>query len=97
MREVTIEVGGGKTITLTEDNTWVCIFTEAPIYDHVYMVEGDNASCIFESRRLLDHLLHLGFPLQTRRYPTEWDERALTEYLEQQVNHIDDELDELDG
>lgn len=95
--EVKIDVGNGKIITLTEDNCWVCIFTEAPIYNHVYLVRGSDASCIFECRTLLDHLMHLGFPLQVRRYPTEWDEDALSQYLEQQVNRIDDELDKLGG
>ena len=97
MREVEISVGDGKTLKLTEDNCWVCLFTEANIYDHVYLVRGEDASCIFECRPLLDHLMNLGFPMQIRRYPTEWDERAFSEYLEQQVDHIEDELDELGG
>ena len=95
MREVRIEVGDGKTIILTEENCWVCIFTGAPIYDHVYLNQGDTASAIFECRQLLDHLMRLGFPMMIRRYPTEWDENALSGYLEQQVDHIDDELDGL--
>lgn len=94
--EVLVKTTSG-IIRLNDDNTWVCLFTEAPVYNHVYTYRDERVSCIFEHPQIIDQLMNNGFPMMIRRYPTEWDERAFSEYLEQQVDHIDEELDDLEG
>lgn len=86
----------GEEFTLTEFNTWVCIFTEVPAYDHLY-VHAPSVFAVFECRELLTQLMHLGFPMQVRRLPTPWDLSAYDAYIAKQVGNIDFELDELES
>lgn len=81
---------------LSEDNCWVCIFHEAPQYDHLYIFEPD-CKVVFECRELLDQLLQLGYPMQVRRLPRPWDENAFNCYIANQLEHIEEELDHLEG
>lgn len=90
--EVTI---AGQPLTLTYDNTWVCLFTDAPMYDHLYVYEP-NTFVVFECKRLLDMLLTNGFPMQVRPLPTPWDESAMETYTHQLADHLDDEFDTLE-
>ena len=81
-------------LRLNEGNCWVCLFTEAPVYNHVYIYrertdEHSGVSVIFEHPQIIDQLMENGFPMQIRRYPTEWDEEAFSEYLTQQCDDID--------
>lgn len=86
----------GEEFTLTEFNTWVCIFTEVPAYDHLY-VHAPSVFAVFECRELLTQLMHLGFPLQVRRLPTPWDLSAYDQFIEKQIASLDDEIDQLEG
>lgn len=86
----------GEEFTLTEFNTWVCIFTEVPAYDHLY-VHAPSVFAVFECRKLLTQLMHLGFPMQVRRLPTPWDLSAYDAFIEKQLAHLDEEIDELEG
>lgn len=90
--EITI---GGHHVTLTYDNTWVCLFTDAPSYDHLYVYEP-NTFVVFECKGLLDTLLRHGFPMQVRPLPTPWDESAMEQYTHQLADHLDDELNQLE-
>jgi len=91
--EVEIDLAGHSVI-LTYDNTWVCLFTEAPSYDHLYVYDP-HTYVVFECRTLLTKLLELGFPFQTRHKPTHWDEKAMKKYVHQLAANLDDELDTL--
>lgn len=87
---------GGTPVTLTYENSWVCLFTEAPSYDHLYVYDP-NTFVVFECRSLLTQMLELGFPMQVRPLPTPWDESAMAQYTHQLADHLDDELDSLEG
>lgn len=91
--EVTI---AGEHITLTYENTWVCLFTEAPMYDHLYVYDP-KTFVVFECRSLLTTLLNHGFPMQVRHLPTPWDEQAMEQYAHQLADHLDDEFDQLES
>ena len=93
--EVEVNIAGHE-VTLTEWNTWVCIFHEATYYDHLYCY-GDNTFVVFECKGLLDKLIKLGFPMQVRRLPTPWDESAYDEYIASRVEELDHELEDLEG
>ena len=86
----------GEEFVLSEDNCWICIFTEVPAYDHLY-VSAPSVFAVFECRKLLDQLMHLGFPMQVRRLPTPWDLSAYDQYIEKQLGNIDFEIDQLEG
>ena len=92
--ELIVNLAGVEHI-LNEFNTWVCIFTDVPAYDHVYAVKPTMA--IFECRKLIDQLMHMGFPMQIRRLPTPWDLAAYDAYIEKQFSRIDEEIDALEG
>lgn len=85
----------GTDVSLSEWNTWVCIFHGAPQYDHLY-VHGDKTFVVFECRELLNKLLKLGFPMQVRRLPTPWDESAFDDYIAIKIGELDHELEELE-
>lgn len=93
--ELTIRIGGDE-FTLTEFNCWVCLFTDVPSYDHLY-VTAPSTFAVFECRALLTKLMTLGFPMQIRRLPQPWDLSAYDAYIEKQVHAIDQELDELES
>lgn len=93
--ELTINLAG-EEFTLTEFNCWVCIFTDVPAYDHLY-VNAPKTFAVFECRKLLDELMALGFPMQIRRLPTPWDLSAYDAYIDKQMLGIDDEIDEVEG
>ena len=87
---------GGVTVTLTDENCWVCLFTEAPGYDHLYVYEP-NCFVVFDCRELLTDLLVHGFPMQVRPMPGDWDVAAMEAYIMKQMEHIDEEIDEVEG
>lgn len=87
---------GGTPVTLTEDNCWVCLFTEAPAYDHLYVYEP-NTFVVFDCREFLTELLVKGFPLQVRPMPSDWDLKAMEAHIEKILAHLDEEIDELEG
>ena len=93
--EYVIRIRGVET-TLTEDNCWVCLFTDAPGYDHLY-VYGESTFVVFQCRELLTDLLVHGFPLQVRPMPGDWDMQAMEQHIRLQVSHLDEEIDELEG
>ncbi len=86
----------GEEFTLTEYNAWVCLFTDVPAYDHLY-VNHPTTFVVFECRKLLTQLMHLGFPLQVRRLPTPWDLEAYDRYIAKQMANIDFEIDQVEG
>ena len=86
----------GEEFVLTEFNCWVCIFTDVPAYDHLY-VNRPTTFTVFECRKLLDQLLQLGFPLQVRRLPTPWDLSSYDQYIAKQMANIDFEIDQVEG
>ena len=91
--EVTI---AGEHITLTYDNTWVCLFTDAPGFDHLYVTDP-TTFVVFECKSLLTMLMKHGFPMQVRPLPTPWDESAMATYIHQLADHLDDEFDQLES
>lgn len=96
--DVTITIKG-EELLLSETNSWVCLFTEAPHYDHLYVYEP-TTFVIFECREVLDKLMEYGYPMQVRRLPTQWDMTAFECYLDNCVetahNELEDELDHLE-
>lgn len=84
----------GQEIELNEDNCWVCIFTEAPEQDHIY-VYAPTTFVIFNNRKVIDELLALGYPMQTRRLPTPWDNDAYDKYIAVLTEELDHDLEEL--
>lgn len=86
----------GAEIIVSESNCWVCLFTEAPNYDHVYIYEPDTC-VIFDCRQVLDMLMNAGYPMQVRRLPLPWDERAYDMYIDKLADELSDELDHFDG
>jgi len=84
----------GQQLTLNEDNCWACIFTEAPEYDHIYVYEP-TTFVIFNNRKVIDQLMSLAYPMQVRRLPTPWDERAYDKYIGILSEDLDHELEEL--
>ena len=90
--EVVVNLAGVEHI-LSEFNTWVCLFTDVPAYDHLYVTKPTLA--IFECRKLLNQLMHLGFPMQIRRLPTPWDLSAYEAYISKQVQNLDYEIEHL--
>jgi len=92
--ELVIRIGG-EEFTLTEFNCWVCIFTDVPAYDHLYVC-APTVFAVFECRKLLDQLMHLGYPMQIARLPRPWDLEAYDRYIEKQTATLDYELDHLE-
>lgn len=78
----TIEFRSGNVRVLRETTTWLCYFTEADVYNHIYVCEAGRVFVVFECPELMQTLCEMGFPIQSRRYPTDWDEEALRQYLE---------------
>lgn len=93
--EVTLNIEG-QELLLNEDNCWVCIFTDAPEQDHIY-VYAPTTFVIFNNRQVIDQLMEYGYPLQVRRLPTPWDNDAYDKYihiLSEELDHDWEELDE---
>lgn len=91
--EVVLTIGD-EEIHLSEDNAWVCIFTDAPEYDHIYVFEP-TTFVIFNNREVCDQLMHLGYPMQIRRLPRPWDEDAYDKYIQMLTDELDHDLEEL--
>ena len=92
--ELVIRIGG-EEFTLREFNCWVCIFTDAPAYDHLY-VSHPKVFAVFECRKLLDQMMHLGFRMQIAPHPCPWDLEAYDRYIANQATQLDRELFELE-
>ena len=92
---VTLHIDG-QDIELTEDNCWVCIFTDAPEQDHIY-VYAPVLFVIFNNRKVIDQLMELGYPMQIRRLPTPWDNDAYDKYIAVLAEELDHDLEELEG
>ena len=91
--EVTLHIEG-QDILLNEDNCWVCLFTDAPEQDHVYVFEP-AMFVIFNNRKVIDQLMELGYPMQVRRLPTPWDNNAYDKYIAMLAEELDHDLEEL--
>lgn len=87
---------GDSEVLITETNCWVCVFYEAPQYDHIYVYDP-KTFVVFDCRPYIDRLIQSGYPMQIRRLPTPWDEDAYDKYLQNQSASLDDEWEELDG
>lgn len=85
----------GEEFTLSEYNSTVCLFTDFPAYDHLYV--SAPVFAVFECRKLLDQLLHMGFPMHVHRVPGPWDLSAYDGFIAKQVGNIDFELDQLES
>lgn len=85
---------GDEEILLSEDNAWVCIFTDAPEYDHIYVYEP-TTFVIFNNREVCDQLMQLGYPMQIRRLPRPWDINAYDKYIQMLAEELDHDLEEL--
>lgn len=86
----------GQEILLNEDNTWVCLFTEAAEHNHIYVYEPSTL-IIYNNREVIDELLQLGYPMQTRRLPTPWDEQAYDKYIAMLSDELEHDLEEFDS
>jgi len=91
--EVVLTIGG-QEIPLSEDNAWVCIFTDAPEYDHIYVYEP-TTFVIFNNREVCDQLMQMGYPMQIRRLPRPWDINAYDKYIAMLAEELDHDLEEL--
>jgi len=85
----------GQEILLNEDNCWVCIFTDAPEQDHIYVFDPATF-VIFNNRKVIDQLLQLGYPMQTRRLPTPWDTDAYDKYIGILTEELEHDIEEMD-
>jgi hypothetical protein len=85
---------GDERIELSEDNCWVCLFTEAPENDHIYVYDPSTL-VIYNNRAAIDQLMQLGYPMQVRRLPTQWDRDAYEKYIDMLTEELDHELEEM--
>jgi len=85
---------GEERIELSEDTCWVCLFTEAPEQDHIYVYEP-STFVIYNNRVVIDQLMHMGYPMQVRRLPTPWDNDAYDKYIAMLAEELDHELEEM--
>ena len=83
----------GESILLTEMNCWICLFVDAPQYDHIYVFEP-TTFVIFNNRAVIDKLMQVGYPMQIRRTPLPWDEKAYDLYIEQMASELELEIDQ---
>lgn len=86
----------GQEILLNEDNCWVCLFTEAPEQDHIY-VYAPTTFVIFNNRAVFDQLMQLGYPMQVRRLPTPWDNDAYDKYIGILTEELEHDIEEMEG
>lgn len=84
---------GDEQLPLNEDNCWVCIFVEAPEYDHIYIYEPSTL-VVFNNRAICDQLMQLGYPMQIRRLPRPWDVNAYDLYIAKLTDELDHDLEE---
>lgn len=84
----------GQEINLNEDNCWVCIFTDAPEQDHIYVYDPCTW-VIFNNRKVIDELMNLGYPMQVRRLPTPWDESAYDKFIAVLAEELEHDIEEM--
>ena len=84
----------GQEIELNEDNCWICIFTDAPEQDHIYVYEP-TTFVIFNNRAVIDRLMNYGYPMQVRRLPTPWDNDAYDKYIAVLAEELEHDIEEL--
>lgn len=85
----------GQEILLTETNCWVCIFTDAPEQNHLYVYEPSTL-VIFNNKNIMDKLMEAGYPMQIRRLPTPWDMDAYDKYISILTEELEHDLEVLD-
>ena len=85
---------GDSEVLITETNCWVCVFYEAPEYDHIYVYEP-TTFVIFNNREVCDQLMQLGYPMQVRRLPRPWDINAYDMYIAMLAEELDHDLEGL--
>jgi hypothetical protein len=83
-------------VEVNEENAWLCIFTEAMMYNHIVVDYEDRLCVIFDAPPLFKAFLLRDWPVQRRRYPTQWDIEVFDAYVEEQADDLDDELRQLE-
>lgn len=86
----------GQEILLSEDNCWVCIFTDASEQDHIY-VFAPTTFVIYNNRPIIDQLMEMGFPMQIRRLPTPWDNQAYDKYIDMLTEELEHDIEEMES
>jgi hypothetical protein len=86
---------GDERFELNEDNCWVCLFTDAPEYNHIY-IYSPSTFVVFNNPNVMQMLIELGYPLQTRRLPRPWDINAYDLYINMLTEELDRDLEGLD-
>lgn len=86
----------GQEVDLTDENTTVYTFRDAPHMDHLCIaLEDGQCSILFVDADVLRQFIDADFPLQTARWPRPFDFEAYDKYIEKLASDLNDELEGL--